>query len=69
MTSATPIFEQLCRDFFEAGKTRPVDSAQLSMASPPKAPAHSREATVSGLAPVRGGRLPAALAEWACPAG
>lgn len=69
MMSATPIFEQLCRDFFETGKTRPVDSAQLSMASPPKAPAHSREDTVSGLVPGRGSRLPAALAEWACPAG
>jgi hypothetical protein len=69
MMSATPIFEQLCRDFFEAGKTRSAESMQLPIASPPKAPAHSLEDTVSGLVPVRGSHLPDALAEWACPAG
>lgn len=69
MMSATPIFEQLCRDFFEAGKTRPVGGTELPIVSPPRAPAHSLEDTLSGLVSVRGSRLPGALAEWACPAG
>jgi hypothetical protein len=68
MMSATPIFEQLCRDFFEAGQTRPVGDTQLTIASPPKAPAHSLEDTLSGLVPVQDSRPPSALAEWACPA-
>jgi hypothetical protein len=68
MMSTTPIFEQLCRDFFEAGKTRPVPGTQRPIASPPKAPAHSLEDTVSGLVPVPGRHLPGSLAEWACPA-
>jgi hypothetical protein len=69
MMSATPIFEQLCRDFLDAGKTRPVDAPQPLIVSQPKAPAHSLEDT--GGAPVseRGIHLPRALAEWACPTG
>lgn len=67
MTSATPIFEQLCRDFFDAGKARPVDGTQPRIAIQPKAPAHSLEDTGSGLEYERGSGLPRALAEWACP--
>jgi hypothetical protein len=69
MTSATPIFEQLCRDFFDACQTRPVDAPQPEVASRPKAPAHSREDTGSGLVYERGSYLPRGLAEWACPTG
>jgi hypothetical protein len=69
MTSATPIFEQLCRDFFDAGKTRPVDGTQPRTAIQPKAPAHSREDARSGLEYERDSRLPRALAEWVCPTG
>ena len=69
MTSATPIFEQLCRDFFDAGQTRPVEAPQPRAASRPKAPAHAREDTGSTLVDERGSYLPRALAEWACPTG
>ncbi len=69
MTSATPIFEQLCRDFFDAGKNRPVDGTQSQIANQPKAPAHSLEDTGSRLAYERGSHLPRELAEWACPTG
>jgi hypothetical protein len=69
MMSATPIFEQLCRDFSEAGKARPVGGTQLTIASPLKAPAHSLEDTLSGLVPVQDSHLSGALAEWVCPTG
>jgi hypothetical protein len=69
MMSATPIFEQLCRDFLDASKTRPVDGTQPQIASQPKAPAHSREDTGGDLVYERGNHLPRALAEWACPTG
>lgn len=69
MTSATPIFEQLCRDFFEADALRAVDGTQRRLASQPKAPAHLREDTVSGLEYERGGHLPRERTEWACPTG
>lgn len=69
MTSATPIFEQLCRDFFGAGKTRPADGAQPHLVSQPKPPAHALEDTVNDLVYEWDNRLPRELAEWACPAG
>jgi hypothetical protein len=69
MTSATPIFEQLCRDFFDAGQTRPVDGTQPQAASRPKAPAHSREDTANALVYEQGRHLQRELAEWACPTG
>ncbi|MGH3848399.1 MAG: hypothetical protein ACRDR6_15960 [Pseudonocardiaceae bacterium] len=71
MTSATPIFEQLCRDFFGVGKTRPADGTQPHLVSQPKPkpPAHALEDTVSDLVYERDSRLPRELAEWACPAG
>lgn len=69
MTSATPIFEQLCRDFFDAGKPRPVDATHPQIASQPKAPAHSLEDPGSGLVDERGNHLQRALTEWACPSG
>jgi hypothetical protein len=68
MTSATPIFEQLCRDFFDAGKTRPVDGTQPPMASQPRGPAHSLEDTGGGIRYERGSHQPRALAGWASPA-
>jgi hypothetical protein len=81
MTSATPIFEQLCRDFHDAGKTQPVEAPQPPIVSRPpvmsrpqvvsrsKAPAHSLEDTGRGQVYQPDGRLPRALAEWACPTG
>jgi hypothetical protein len=67
--SATPIFEQLCRDFHDAGKTQPVAAPQPPAVSQPKAPAHSLEYTRRGRLHHRDDDLPRALAEWACPAG
>lgn len=69
MTSATPIFEQLCRDFFDAGKAQAADGTQPQVASQPKAPAHSLEDPGNSLVYERGSYLPRALAEWACPTG
>jgi hypothetical protein len=69
MTSATPIFEQLCRDFFDEGKPRPDDGTPPQILSRPKAPAHSRENTGSALVDEHGSPLPGALAEWTCPTG
>jgi hypothetical protein len=69
MMSATPIFEQLCRDFHDAGRSRPVDAPQQPIASQPKAPAHSLEDTGSARMYERSNYLPRALAEWACPTG
>ena len=69
MTSATPIFEQLCRDFFEADPLRTVVGMQSQLASQPKAPAHLREDTLSALVYERGARLAPERTEWACPTG
>jgi hypothetical protein len=69
MMSATPIFEQLCRDFLDAANTQSVDSSQPLIASQRKGPAHSLDDTASGPGYERGNRLPRALAEWACPTG
>jgi hypothetical protein len=75
MMSTTPIFEQLCQDFYDAGKTRPVDApqppvgSQSRAVSQPKAPAHSLEHTGRGQVYQRDAHLPRALAEWACPTG
>jgi hypothetical protein len=68
MMSATPIFEQLCRDFHDAANPQPVDAAQPLIATQRKGPAHSLEDTGSGRVYERG-NLPRALAEWACPTG
>jgi hypothetical protein len=64
MTSATPIFEQLCRDFFDAGRAQPVDGTQPQVTRQLKAPAHSLEDAGSGLVYERGSHL-----QWACPTG
>ena len=69
MMSATPIFEQLCRDFHDAANARPVEASQPLIASQRKGPAHSLDDTGSGLVYERGNNLPRALAEWACPTG
>ena len=69
MMSATPIFEQLCRDFHDAANAQPLDASPPLIASQRKGPAHSLEDTGSGLVYERGNNLPRALAEWACPTG
>ncbi|MDT7596857.1 MAG: hypothetical protein QOJ06_2403 [Pseudonocardiales bacterium] len=68
MMSATPIFEQLCRDFHDAANAQPVDASQPLIATQRKGPAHSLEDTGNGRVYERG-NLPRALAEWACPTG
>jgi hypothetical protein len=67
MTSGTPIFEQLCRDFVDAGKTRPVDVAQPPITSQPTVPAHSITDARSSLVYERRGHLAPALGEWVRP--
>jgi hypothetical protein len=62
MMSATPIFEQLCRDFHDAANAHPVDASQPLIVSQRKGPAHSLEDTGSGLAYV-GGCAPVATAQ------
>jgi hypothetical protein len=69
MMSATPIFEQLCRDLHDAANAQPVDAPQPLIVSQRKGPAHSLDDAGSGLAYERGNHLPRALAEWACPTG
>ena len=68
MMSATPIFEQLCRDLHDAANAQPMDASQPLIATQRKGPAHSLEDTRSGLVYERD-NLPRALAEWACPTG
>ena len=70
MMSATPIFEQLCREIRDAGTPAwPAYAAQPTIASQRKGPAHALEETGRGLGYERGDYLPRALAEWACPTG
>jgi hypothetical protein len=69
MMSATPIFEQLCREILDTGHARSVDGTQLMRASAPKSPAHAREETSCGPGYDRGSYLPGTLAGWVCPAG
>lgn len=69
MMSATPIFEQLCRDFLEAANSPSANSTQPLIVSQRKGPAHSIDDAASDPVYERGHRLPRALAEWACPTG
>jgi hypothetical protein len=67
--SATPIFEQLCREILDAGKARPADGLQPVIAPQSRGPAHSLEETGGGLAYERDSYAPRAFAGWACPTG
>ncbi|MGH3871275.1 MAG: hypothetical protein ACRDSR_07115 [Pseudonocardiaceae bacterium] len=65
--SGTPIFEQLYRDYVDAGKAWAQDVARPPVPDPPRVPAHS--APVAGDVPAYGldDHLPRAFAELACP--
>jgi hypothetical protein len=66
--SGTPIFEQLCRDFVDAGKTRPADVGQPPIASHPSTiPAHSISSAGRSRGYERGGHLSPAPGEWVRP--
>ena len=69
MMSATPIFEQLCREIHDAGRFRPADGTHPTIASQPKGPAHSLDEAGRRQAYGRGSHLPGSLAGWACPTG
>ena len=69
MMSATPIFEQLCREIFDAGKAWSADDAQPVIARQSKGPAHSLEESGGGLAYERHTYAPRALAGWASSTG
>jgi hypothetical protein len=69
MMSATPIFEQLCREIFDAGKAWSADNAQPVIARQSQGPAHSLEETGDGLAYERDSYVPRVLAGWASPTG
>jgi hypothetical protein len=67
MMSATPIFEQLCRDYFGVTKSRAVDVTQSLLDSPPSVPAHSVESVRGRLAQERSGHLQRGITEWTYP--
>lgn len=68
MMSATPIFEQLCREIRDASNTAwPTDGAQPMIASQRKGPAHALEENSRGLGYERGSYPPHALAGWGLP--
>jgi hypothetical protein len=64
MNSATPIFEQLCREILDAGRAWSADGSQPVIARQSRGPAHSREER----AYERDSYAPHALAGWASPA-
>jgi hypothetical protein len=67
--SATPIFEQLCREIREASNPAwPADGAP-TIATQRKGPAHALEETSRGLGYERDSYLPHALAGWGCSTG
>jgi hypothetical protein len=67
MMSATPIFEQLCREILDTGNARPNYGTQPLRTSQPKGPAHSLETGVSGYE--RSSYQPHTLAGWSTPTG
>jgi hypothetical protein len=69
MMSATPIFEQLCREIHDADKSRRADGTYPTIASQSRGPAHSLDETTRGPGYERGRHLPGALNGWACPTG
>ncbi len=64
--SGTPIFEQLCQDYVEAGRTWPDDVTQPGVGRGLDDPARSTAGDVPVYEP--DDHLPLALAELACPA-
>ena len=66
MMSATPIFEQLCREILDAGKAWSAGGSQPVIARQSRGPAHSLE-EAGGLAYERESYAPHALAGWASP--
>lgn len=64
--SATPIFEQLCREILDAGRTRSADGSPPVITRQSKGPAHSLEETGTR-AYERDSYPPYALAGWASP--
>ena len=70
MMSATPIFEQLCREIREANTSvSQWDRAQPTIATQRTGPAHALKETSSGLGYEQGSYLRHPLATWACPTG
>lgn len=66
MMSATPIFEQLCREILDAGRAWSADGSQPVIAHQSRGPAHAREET-GGRAYERDRYASHALAGWASP--
>ncbi len=66
--SATPIFEQLCQDYVEAGKTWPEDVTQPPVAGGVDGPAPATPVAEDVLGYELDDHLPLTLAELACPA-
>ncbi|MGH3768745.1 MAG: hypothetical protein ACRDTX_26935 [Pseudonocardiaceae bacterium] len=67
--SATPIFEQLCREIHDAGRSGLADGTHPTIARQSKGPAHSLDEPSRGPRYERGSHVPGALAGWARPTG
>ena len=65
--SGTPIFEQLCRDYADAGRIRPVDVTQSAFTSQPTVPAIPAGISGGGLIYERRSHPPIARHEWVRP--
>ncbi len=65
--SGTPIYEQLCRDYVEAGKAWPGNATSPSVASQLTVSAHSTPVAGDPLVSELGEHLPLAIAELTCP--
>lgn len=65
--SGTPIYEQLCQDYVEAGKAWPGDVILRLVASQLTVPAHITPVAGDALVHERDDHLPLALAEWTHP--
>jgi hypothetical protein len=65
--SGTPIFEQLCRDYADAGRIRPMDATQSAFSGQPTVPAIPVGFSGGGLVYERSGYPPIARPEWAHP--
>ena len=65
--SGTPIFEQLCRDYANAGRNRPVDAPPSAFAGQPTVPAIPAGISGGGLVYERRGYPRIARSEWTRP--
>jgi hypothetical protein len=65
--SGTPIFEQLCRDYADAGRIRPVDVMQSAFAGQPTVPAIPAGIPGGGLGYERSGHPPIPRPGWVRP--